>query len=266
MIVESFEDVIHLSGALQSNFWDTVHTAISLTLKRHPSGVIIDCSGITSCTPEGAETFQDIQIYIQEHEARVICVGVPDNVMEVLKATPEVRSQLPLAASVEEARHSLDLLVTTLEKKKRSAPTEELPRIVLYVTGDARDIQGLEAGKRMALGTGSEIVLAHVIVVPRELPIQSPLAKEEEQALAALKAAQTFMAARHVPHKIILERGREIATTLEAILDEQKGSTLLVPLSTDPAFADSDLKLIKSALAKVTATVAFIRDSLRTQS
>src|SRR5688500_219102 len=111
MIVESYEDVIVVSGALRSNFWETIHTAISLMLKRHPTGVIIDCSGISEVTPEGADTFRDIMAFIHEHDARIIVAGVPVQVMEVLKSVPEVRSQLAVAKSVEEARRSLDLLV-----------------------------------------------------------------------------------------------------------------------------------------------------------
>src|SRR4051794_2917253 len=104
MIVESYEDVIILSGALRSNYWETLHTAISLTLKRHPSGVIIDCSGLTEATPEGAETFRDVMEYIHGHDARVIVAAVPSKVYEVLRTVPEVRSQLAITESVEEAR------------------------------------------------------------------------------------------------------------------------------------------------------------------
>src|SRR5947207_872967 len=112
MIVESYEDVVILSGPLRSNFWETIHTAIALTLKRHPTGVIIDCSGITELTPEGAETFQDAIQFVKEHErARIVVAAVSPQAMEVLRHVPEVRSQLPVVATVEEARRSLDLLL-----------------------------------------------------------------------------------------------------------------------------------------------------------
>src|SRR5436853_3309421 len=110
VIVESYEDVIVLSGALRSNFWETLHTAISLTLKRHPSGVIIDCSGLVEATPEGAETFRDAMEFIHQHDARVIVAAVPPNILQVLRTVPDVRSQLAVADSVEAARHSLDLI------------------------------------------------------------------------------------------------------------------------------------------------------------
>lgn len=264
MIVESFEDVINLSGSLKYNFWDTVHTAISLTLKRHATGVIIDCSGITDCTHEGAETFRDILAYIQEHDARVICVAVPSGVMEVLKTTAEVRSQLPIASSVEEARHSLDLLAHTRDgKKKQPFQVEELTKIVLYLTGGDRDTIGLEAAKRMAGGLHGEVLLVYVIAVPRELPLQAPLTKEEDQALAALQAAQQNLTARGVPHQILVHRGRDVASSLEDVMDEQKGDVLLIPLSSEGSETEADLKLIKSALAKVSSQVGFIRAPMK---
>jgi hypothetical protein len=267
MIVESYEDVIYLSGALRDNFWDTVHTAISLTLKRHSSGVIIDCSQITECTPQGAETFRDVLSFIQEHDARVICIGVPNNVMEVLKSTPDVRSQLPLAGSLDEARRSLDLLPPVAARPKtkrelRNGGTEARPKIVLYLTGDGRDQQGLAAAKRMADGLKAEVIPVFVIVVPRELPLQAPMKECEVIALRAISGAGKFFKEHHVPYRVVLERGRDVATALESVITENKAGNLLIPLSADPNRVDEELKLIKTALSKVSAQVAFIRGKL----
>ncbi len=263
MIVESYEDVIYLSGALRSNFWETVHTAISLTLKRHPTGVIIECSGITECTPEGAETFRDILVFIEEHDARVICVGVPANVMEVLKQTPEVRSRLPVANTVEEARNSLDLLEHAEPAKRKASHSDGRAKIVLLLTGDERDEQGLAAGKRIADGLKGELVLTFVIVVPRDLPIQAPMPDQEERAVGAMQAAQQLLDSQGVPNSAVAERGRDVASALESVIEEQKASFLLIPLSPDPAKVEDDLKLARSALTKVSAQVAFIRGPLR---
>lgn len=262
MIVESFEDVIHLSGSLKFNFWETVHTAISLTLKRHPTGVIIECSNISDCTTEGAETFRDILEFIQEHDARVICVAVPPAVMDVLKSTPEVRSQLPIAGSIEEARRSLDLLAQTTDKKRKAPATEDLSKIVTYITGEPRDKIGLEAAKRMARGMHGQVLLVYVIEVPRHLPLQAPMQDEEGQALAALQGAQQVLSAGDIPHTIMLERGRDTATALEEVMAEQGGAVLLIPLSSEADETEADLKLIKSALTKVSAQVGFIRAPL----
>lgn len=263
MIVESYEDVIHLSGGLNENFWETVHTAISLTLKRHPTGVIIDASGITECTPEGAETFRDVLFYIQEHDTRLIVVGVPDNVMEVIKATPEVRSQLPIAKSIEEARHSLDLLVHETDPKKKPQQLEERPKVVLYLTGDERDEHGLSAGKRMVDGIRGELILTFVIVVPRELPLQAPMHECEEKAVEAIRKAEEFLKLANVPYTVALEHGRDVASALENVMEEQKAAFLLIPLDSNPDRIDEELKLVKLAMTNVSSPVAFIRGKVK---
>ena len=118
---------------------------------------------------------------------------------------------------------------------------------------------GREAGKRMADDLKCEVVLCYVIVVPRDLPIQSPMQKEEDRALEALQEAQKYMTARGVPHRILLERGRDTAVALENVTREQNAAILLIPLSPDPDDANDDLKLIKGALTKLSGQVAFIR-------
>ena len=44
---------------------------------------------------------------IEAANARIIVAMLPDNVLAVIKTIPGVRSQLPIAASVAEARSSL---------------------------------------------------------------------------------------------------------------------------------------------------------------
>src|SRR5204863_9799246 len=116
MIVESIGDVIKLSGDLTSNHWETIRTAAGLVLKRHPRGVVVDCSGITSCTEQGAETFYDMLMHIERKKSRIIVANIPPVVREALKHVPEVRSRLAVASTVEEAQHSLDLLETISSK------------------------------------------------------------------------------------------------------------------------------------------------------
>lgn len=261
MIVESYEDVILLSGALRSNFWDTIHTAISLTLRRHPTGVIIDCSGITECTPEGADTFRDVMTFIQSHDSRIIVAAVPQAVLEVLKSVPEVRSQLAVAKSVDEARRSLDLLLEP-EGKKAKAPREKLNKIVLLLTpGDScPDLYELAA--EQAEAHHSELEVAFVVVVPRNLPIQAPLAEEEDEAAQTLELAKKELSSRHVPHTVRLERGRDVASALEAVLAETGAKRVVVALSPKESELDAQLKIMRSILAKVHVPVVAVRPCL----
>ncbi len=82
--------------------------------------MIIDCTGLTEANEEGAQTFRDVMEFIRNQEARVIVACVPDKILEVLRSVPEVRSQLALAQTCEEARRSLDLLINAKQGKENS--------------------------------------------------------------------------------------------------------------------------------------------------
>ncbi len=265
MIVESYEDVILLSGALRSNFWDTIHTAISLTLRRHPTGVIIDCSGISECTPAGAETFRDAMQFLERHDARVIVAAVPVPVLDVLKSVPEVRSQLAVAESVEAARRSLDLLVEP-EKKKGKPPRERLGKVVLFITAEGLCAEAYDLAEQTADALHAEIVLAYVVVVPRDLPIQAPLPSQEEAAVKALEAAKAELAKRQVACSAVLERGRDSGTALQQVMEESGGLQLLLPLHCEEDAVEGDLKLIRSVFGKISRPIVLIRPSARARA
>ncbi|HVL38372.1 MAG TPA: hypothetical protein VM328_03175 [Fimbriimonadaceae bacterium] len=263
MIVESYEDVIVLSGALRSNFWETVHTAISLMLRRHPTGVIIDCSGITECTPEGADTFRDVMEFIRSHDARIIVASVPGHVLEVLKSVPEVRSQLAMAPSVEAARRSLDLLVEP-EGKKRRAPVlyQAEMKVLVGLLGHGGDQEALRVASQIGDTVHAEINVVYVVLVPRDLPIQSPLPEREEAAAKSIEAAKNMLAERQLPHKAHLERARDVASAVNAVLQGVDASYVVLALSPDEQMADENARLVKSVLAKVKPAVVFTRAAL----
>lgn len=261
MIVESYEDVITLSGALRSNFWDTVHTAIALTLKRHPTGVIVDCSGIAESTAEGAETFRDMMDFIKDHDARIIVARVSEPLMDVLKSVPEVRSQLPIADSVEEARKSLDLLVVDEPEKKvkKKQPQTGLRAVLICVTGQSSDDEVLRLVQRLATQQELRVDVVFPLVVPRELPLQSPLPELEQSAAEALKRARTILEESQVHCSVSIGRGRDIASTVVESLEESKATEVILGLSSDASAAEADLKLIKLMLGRVAMPLLFVR-------
>jgi len=260
VIVESYEDVILLSGALRSNFWETIQTAISLTLKRHPTGVIVDCSGITECTPAGADTFRDAMEYIRDHDARIIVAAVPQHVMEVLKSVPEVRSQLAVAATVEEARRSLDLLLVPEEKKKPAkGPKEKLAKIILLITEGDSCPELYELAAEMSEALHAEIVVAYAIIVPRHLPIQAPLSAEEEEAARVIEEAKRELSRHHTPHSVFLERGRDVASALQQVVGETNAIRVVCALSPNESELDGQLKALRSVLTKIPLPVVAVR-------
>lgn len=259
MIVESYEDVVILSGALRSNYWDTIHTAISLTLKRHPTGVVIDCGGITECTTEGAETFFDAMEHINRHDARIIVAAVPPQVLEVLKSVPEVRSQLPIAETVADARRSLDLLVKADAKPRRRTDPEARSKIVVCMSGESSDEYLITVARELAEAILAELVLVFPIIVPRELPLQAPLLDSEEVGATALGAAEHHLASAEIRHTVRLERARDVASAVHAALEESGASQVLVALPPADDLPDQSLKVVKSILNKIKQPVLFVR-------
>lgn len=264
MIVESYEDVIILSGALRSNFWETVHTAISLTLKRHPTGVIVDCSGLTEATPEGVDTFRDVMKFIELHDARVIVAAVPEPIMKVLKSVEEVRSQLPIAATVEEARRSLDLLVAPEheEKKRRRRTNGDLKKILVCLSGQGSDDYLIHVAAEVAESQPTELVLLYPVLVPRELPIQAPLPEVEEAAARSLEEAASRLEALGVHHTKRIERGRDVGTTIEDALAVVAAVQVLVALPEKPGQPGAATRLIESIMAKVSSPLLIVRGSV----
>lgn len=258
MIVESYEDVIILSGALRANHWETIHTAISLTLKRHATGVIVDCSGIVECTEAGAETFRDAMEYIAEHDARIIVAAVPKAVMDVLKTVPEVRSQLPIANSVEEARRSLDLLEEQPTKRKTNlAPCR--CKILVCLTGHTTDSDALHMAWHLADTQHAEVHLTFVVSVPRHLPLQSPLPDAEEVARKSLEAGKVFLSERQLQAVGHLERARDLASGLATALQGIDAMQVVVPLPNGDSTVAASSNLVSAVLAKVTLPVIFVK-------
>src|SRR2546423_10502877 len=109
MIVTGSKDVILLSGALHKNQWLTIKAAARLQLRENPGGILIDCSELTEVSEEGTKTFLDAVKDIQGEGARIVFINLPENVLQVVRTVPGVRSQLPIAKSEDEARASLNM-------------------------------------------------------------------------------------------------------------------------------------------------------------
>jgi anti-anti-sigma regulatory factor len=109
MIIEAREDTLYLSGAFNENHWPTLEGAVRYLLKNHPKGIIVECSEMASMTEGGVRTFLEVLRDAMQQGWRVLFVNVPKDVSERIRTTPGLRSQLPIAASIEEARRSLEV-------------------------------------------------------------------------------------------------------------------------------------------------------------
>lgn len=259
MIVEYYDDVIILTGALRSNFWETIHTAISLTLKKNPAGVIIDCSGITECTEQGADTFIDVMGYIGKHDARILVAAVPDHVYAVLKSVPEVRSQLPIVGSVEEARKSLEAM--PLQDKKKNGKGI-LNKMLVCLSGQPSDKFLTTVCEKVAQKRGAKLYFVYPIIVPRELPLQASMPDQEEEAKRAFEKVNEQMQNSSVIYESKIERARDVTGVIILGLDEIENAQVYISLQRNEDLPEYNQKLVKSVLSKVKQTVYFVAEPM----
>ncbi len=241
MIIEARGDVVSLSGSLEKNFWPAIQAAVNLLLRLHPNGILIDASQITNCSDEGARTFLDGMEYISRHHARIVVCHPPPVVLDTLKHMPNLRSQLPVSETCGEGRASLELASDIRRRRRSSGRAPEAgglrPRLVILPllggVGGLRETIGLAlqiGTRRRAVGTvpdddedeGSELTrrqragippLLHfisVLEVPRAMPINAPLAEEEQQARAALDEASRIVDGMNITTQSSVARARDV--------------------------------------------------------
>ncbi len=264
MIVESYEDVVVLSGPMRKNHWGTIHTAIALTLKRHPTGVIIDCSNITEATIEGAETFHDAIDFANDHErARIIVAAVPEHVLSVLREVPEVRSQLAIADAVEEARRSLDLLTVADDeespRKKKYLASREYDRTILAVlVGDEGDDDVVETINELVSTVPAKVIFLLPVVVPRALPLTAPIVEVEERLKASAESGKAKLSTDKTACEVRLERTRSLPTLLHEVSDNVEAAYTVVSIPHARAGDDKEMNLVQQILLEVARPVLFI--------
>jgi nucleotide-binding universal stress UspA family protein len=210
MIVEARGDVISLSGSLTHNNWLTIKAACNLLLKQHPEGIIIDCGGLTQCTPEGALTFGDAIHHIENARARIILVHMPPQVMEVVQKVPGVRSSVAVARSLEEARASLKLgLWSKGPEAAKNGPVIMVPLLHAWSCEAA-----IHQACTRARETGGHIYLVSILEVPRSLAMTAPLGEREQQAQASIEKADGLVRKEGCTSTPYIQRGRDYSQTL----------------------------------------------------
>ena len=241
MIIEAREDVVQLEGELDKNLWPTIQAAANLLLRHHAEGIIVDGSGLTGCSAEGAKTFRDAMDYIARYRARIVVCALPENVSESIRAVPGVRSRLPVTATLEEARASLKLCGPngTRANGGANAPQNILVPLLRPEHTEAASALACRFAKAVS-GDGtqkSRLHLAYILEVPRHLPLTAPLPEEEALASKALAAAADAARCVGVTASPIVTRtrdaGEEIVTQAAAL--EASLIVLAYQKSDDPA-------------------------------
>ena len=226
MIIEAREDVVQLEGELDKNLWPTIQAAANLLLRQHVEGIIVDGSGLTGCSAEGAKTFRDAMDYIGRYRARIVVCALPENVMECVRTVPGVRSRLPVTATLEEARASLKLsgpggIRATAGAR---APQNILVPLLRPDHTEAASAIACRLAKAASRADGSQksrLHLTYILEVPRHLPLTAPLPEEEALASQALAAATSAARCEGVTAEPQVTRtrdaGEEIVTQAKAM-------------------------------------------------
>jgi hypothetical protein len=256
MIIEARGDVVKLEGALEKNYWPTVQAAANLLLRQNPHGILVDGGELTSITPEGARTFSAAMDYIERYKARIVVCRLPDPVMAAIRAIPGVRSRLPVAATMEEARASLSLS----RSGGIARGTDErrvLRNIMVPLLSADAPAQAATLACRLAEAEGHEarLHLAYVLEVPRHLPLTAPLPEEESQARGILKSAEETVRRHQLTPVSHVLRARDVG---EEIIHQADilGANMIV-LAYEPSFDPDDpiLQIFKTVMDRAPCEV-----------
>lgn len=236
MIIETRDDVVRLSGSLHKNQWLTIKAAAAMALQEHPQGIIVDCSRLEEISEDGARTFLEAMRDIEAAKARIIVANLPPNVLIVLKTIPGVRSQLPIADSVEAARASLRMW------HRPSAPTpstETSRRVILVPLVPGLDLTyGAHMAGRIGRAGRVEIRLIYFLEVARTLPLNAPLQEEEQAAQESLAQALQLAKQYNVPTTEHVEHVREAPDGILAAIKTQCADMVVIGATNEPVGAE----------------------------
>lgn len=253
MIVKAVGDVISLSGSLTENHWLTLKAAANLLLKRHPEGILIDCGALVHCTPDGAHTFRDAIQFIESHQARIILVNLPQDILETLQSVPGVRSCIVTAKNIDEARASLKLasLTRAPEEPQKSGAIVMLP---LLKTVDAAYVHN---ACTVARNRGGKLYLVYVLEVPRALALSAPLAELEQEAKELLDAAEAMVLKEGLAPCKYMRRSREVPLGIIEAAQQLKADLMIVGIP--PEAAGEYTHLIEALLKRAPCEVIINR-------
>ncbi|MBI3945394.1 MAG: universal stress protein [Armatimonadetes bacterium] len=244
MIIEAREDVVTLRGSLVENMWPALKAAANLLLRQHSTGIIIDCGSLEKASGAGVQTFVDAMNYIQKQGARILLTDVPEEVMQVLREVPGAGSQLPVARTIEEARHSLEL-----QDVHPTAPAGRPGKVVLVPIVDLLDWEhGVGLACRLADGPRAEIRLVYLLEVPLSLPVGAALPEAEERAREALNQARTLARDCGVQTIAHVERTRELAAGILQAARDLSADVIVTGVRKADGAADPRLERVLSTL------------------
>jgi nucleotide-binding universal stress UspA family protein len=111
---------------------------------------------------------------------------------------------------------------------KPSAETDAVHHILLPFTGTEISRRAVDAALRLARAEGATLMPAYLAAVPKSLPLDCPIPREAEQAMAMLEAIEQRAVAKGVPVDARIERGRTYRHALARLLSEEEFDRVVV--------------------------------------
>jgi nucleotide-binding universal stress UspA family protein len=111
---------------------------------------------------------------------------------------------------------------------KPAAETDAVHHILLPFTGTEISRRAVDAALRLARAEGATLMPAYLAAVPKSLPLDCPIPREAEQAMAMLEAIEQRAVAKGVPVDARIERGRTYRHALARLLSEEEFDRVVV--------------------------------------
>jgi nucleotide-binding universal stress UspA family protein len=113
-------------------------------------------------------------------------------------------------------------------RRGASAEPEAVHHILLPFTGTEISRRAVDAALRLARAEGATLMPAYLAQVPKSLPLECPIPREADQAMAMLEAIEQRAVARGVPVDARIERGRTYRHALARLLSEERFDRVVV--------------------------------------
>jgi anti-anti-sigma regulatory factor len=231
MIVSTKDDMVRLEGRLLKNHWATIRAAANLLLENYPSGIIIDCSALEEVSEEGAKTFLEAIKDIQAAGSRIVMAALPKEVLDVCRTVPGVRSAMPIAATVEEARASLRLDTEAASGATDVAAAAGAILVPLMVGLDVDYAVTIAAS--VAREVRSRVHLVGLLTVARNQPLTAPLPEAEARLNEMIEAGTKSARSHGVNASVHVERVRDTVEGLLQVVRTHHASHLVISLPWD---------------------------------
>ena len=231
VIIEIRDEIVALSGTLRRNEWRTIEAAVNLRLRKHPRGIVVDCSELKMVTPEGAETFRSVANHLQKTDARFVVASLSETVAATLRQIPNLFSQMPVADTVADARTSLGMADVGLRATKE--PTTIRP-VIVGLLGTESDSHAVALGCRLARQNTAPVYLVQMLQVPRNMPLLSALGAEEEGARSELMRYETAVRQKNLVPVVRIERTRAAGERLVQVAQEAGAQVIALAVGNNP--------------------------------